>query len=313
MQRPNFVLIMTDSQSANVIGAYGRPELQTPAIDRLAATGATFDRAYTTCPLCTPARASLFTGRYPHGTGAWTNGLPLGMSTVTMGRRFQDHGYQTAYTGKWHLDGHDYFGTGRCPDGWDDAYWYDGRRHLETLTMEERVLWRNGLGTQEALQTHNIQPEFTWGHRVSDHAIRFLQNAGERPFLLVVSYDEPHGPATCPPEYPERFRDYRYPLGPAAFDDLRTKPIYQQEWAAAHKRGEQLPYIVHPRYFGCSSFVDAEIGRVLDAIDRHAPENTYVIFTSDHGEMLGSHGLYGKNAAMYEEITRIPLIILPTP
>ena len=113
--RPSFVFIMTDTQATNVIGAYGRPELRTPNIDRLAEIGVMFERDYTTCPLCTPARAGIFTGIYPHTAGAWTNNLPLGDNVITMGQRFTDAGYHTAYIGKWHLDGHDYFGTGLCP------------------------------------------------------------------------------------------------------------------------------------------------------------------------------------------------------
>ena len=123
MRRPNFVLIMTDTQGTNVIGTYGHSELDTPNIDNLAKNGVKFTRAYTTCPVCTPARAGIFTGIYPHTAGAWTNNLPLGDNIKTMGQRFRDNGYRTAYIGKWHLDGHDYFGTGICPDGWDADYW----------------------------------------------------------------------------------------------------------------------------------------------------------------------------------------------
>ncbi len=120
MPRPNFVFIMTDTQGANIIGTYGHPELETPNIDRLAETGCKFARAYTTCPVCTPARAGIFSGIYPHTAGAWTNNLPLGDNIQTMGQRFQDSGYRTAFVGKWHLDGHDYFGTGLCPPGWEE-------------------------------------------------------------------------------------------------------------------------------------------------------------------------------------------------
>ncbi|MCU0522688.1 MAG: sulfatase-like hydrolase/transferase, partial [Anaerolineae bacterium] len=249
--RPNFVLIMTDTQATNVVGAYGHPGLGTPNIDRLAETGVKFGRAYTTCPLCTPARAGLFTGIYPHTSGAWTNNLPLGDNIKTMGQRFSDAGYATAYVGKWHLDGHDYFGTGQCPPGWDPAYWFDGRNYLDELAREgggpdrgsdrgsDRLitLWRQGLHNLEDLRANDICAEFTWAHRNGDRAIQFLKNraqavragvgTGDRtaektrpPFLLVVSYDEPHHPFTCPPSYVERFADYDYPLGPAAFDEL---------------------------------------------------------------------------------------------
>ncbi len=315
--RPNFVVIMTDTQATNVLGCYGHPELRTPRLDGLAAEGITFDRAYTTSPLCTPARAALFTGRYPQNCGAWVNGLPLGTSFPHLGQRFRDLGYRTAYTGKWHLDGHDYFGTGRCPDGWDDAYWYDGRRHLDSLSEAERVLWRQGLRTYEALKEHDVKEDWCWGDRVSDRAARFVEDAArtpDQPFLLVASYDEPHGPFTCPPEYAEPFLDYKYPLGPAAFDDLAGKPSHQREWAAMRER-QGLTRSEHaqinPLYFGCNSWVDQEIGRVIDAVDRFAPDNTWIIFTSDHGEMMGSHGINSKGATVYQEMANIPLIVRP--
>ncbi len=309
MGAPNFVVVMTDTQGANVVGTYGHPELRTPNIDRLAARGVTFARAYTTCPLCTPARAGLFSGIYPHTAGAWTNNLPLGDNIQTMGQRFADSGYHTAYVGKWHLDGHDYFGSGICPPGWDEGYWYDGKRYLEELSRDEIRLWRQGLNSIEDLRENDVKAEFTWAHRVSDRAISFLEQHAEGPFLLVVSYDEPHHPYTCPPEYAEPFLTYSYPIGPAAHDTLEDKPVHQREWAASVDVALRDGGLYLPLYFGCNSFVDSEIGRVVDAVHAHASENTYVVFTSDHGDMMGAHRLVGKGPVMYEEITRVPLII----
>ena len=311
MPRPSFVLILTDTQGANVFGCYGHPELDTPNIDRLAQTGVRFERAYTTCPVCTPARAGLFTGIYPHTAGAWTNNVALGDNIKTMGQRLRDSGYRTGYVGKWHLDGHDYFGTGICPDGWEEEYWYDGKRYLDQLSEEEITLWRRGLNSVEDLRAHDVRPEFTWAHRVSDRAVRFLEARGgsDEPFLLVASYDEPHHPYTCPPEYAERFADYGYPVGPAAFDDLASKPAHQREWADSARVSLEAGRFHHPLYFGCNAFVDREIGRVIDAAHAHSPGNTYVIFTSDHGDMMGAHRLVGKGPVMYEEITRMPLIV----
>jgi uncharacterized sulfatase len=309
VSQPNFVFIMTDTQATNVIGAYGHPELETPHIDELARTGITFSRAYTTCPLCTPARAGIFTGIYSHSAGAWTNNLPLGDNVITMGQRFRAGGYHTTYVGKWHLDGHDYFGTGRCPDGWDANYWYDGRRYLDELSDDEIRLWRRGLSTLADLRAHDVQAEFTWAHRVSDRAIDFLEGQSDEPFLLVVSYDEPHHPFTCPPEYAEKFVDYAYPVGPAAYDTLEDKPAHQREWAAADDVHLEDASLRSPMYFGCNSSVDSEIGRVIDAAHALAPENTTIIFTSDHGDMLGAHRLMGKGPVAYEEIAHIPLIV----
>ncbi len=310
MSQPNFVLMMTDTQATNVIGCYGHPELQTPNIDSLAQTGVKFNRAYTTCPVCTPARAGLFTGIYPHTSGPWTNNLPLGDNIKTMGQRFQDGGYRTAYIGKWHLDGHDYFGTGICPPGWEEEYWYDGKRYLQEMSDAETLMWRQELNSLEDLRRRNIQAGFTWAHGISDRALRFLETrSASQPFLMVLSYDEPHHPFTCPPEYVEKFLDYDYPLGPAAFDSLQGKPAHQREWARAANVNVEDGTVRQPMYFGCNSYTDAEIGRVIDAVHAMSPEDTYIIFTSDHGEMMGAHRLRGKGPVMYEEITHIPLLI----
>jgi uncharacterized sulfatase len=307
--RPNFVFIMTDTQSASVIGAYGKPEVQTPNLDRLAAQGVRFDRAYTTCPVCTPARGAIFTGNYPHFNGAWANSLVPGVTIRNMGQRFRDNGYRTAYAGKWHLSGLDYYDTGICPDGWDDEYWYDGRRYLNDLGDEKIKLWRETLGNLDALHKHEITAEFTWAHRVSDRGIKFLQKNHKEPFLLVCSYDEPHGPSVCPPEYVERFKSFKWQIGPNAHEDFKNKPAsHRLSFESNPMRCADGTYCA-PFFFGCNSFVDAEIGRVLAAVDQYAPPNTYVIFTSDHGAFMGAHGFHSKALMMYEETAHIPLII----
>ncbi len=116
-------------------------------------------------------RAALFTGQYPHNTGAWANGLPLGQTVRHMGQRFRDAGYGTVYTGKWHLDGHDYFGTGECPDGWDPCHWFDWRVFLASLPAAERSLIRTPDMTMDFLREHGITAQRTYGHHVSNRAI----------------------------------------------------------------------------------------------------------------------------------------------
>ena len=308
-EKPNFVFIMTDTQGANVIGCYSGQKMRTDNLDKLASQGTRFDCAYTTCPVCSPARAGIFSGLYPSKAGPFTNNLALNDNRWHMGQYFRKNGYQTAYTGKWHLDGHDYFDTGICPEGWDDKYWYDGKRYLNDLTDDEVTLWRSQLRSIDALKANNIGPEFTWAHKISDKSIDFLHNCNkDEPFLLVVSYDEPHHPSTCPAEYVEKFVDFDYEIGPGALDDLSDKPEHHRLWAGGENKKDSTTMRC-PLYFGCNSFVDSEIGRVLDTIDKLCAENTIVIFTSDHGEMLGSHGIRGKGPAMYNEITRVPYII----
>jgi uncharacterized sulfatase len=311
--QPNFILILTDTQGANVIGAYGHPEMRTPNLDRLAAEGVRFDQAYTTCPICTPARAGLFTGQYPHNSGPWANELPLTLTAKTMGQRFRDAGYRTAYSGKWHLSGQDYFDTGVCPDGWDDNYWFDGRRYLSELSDYQIQLWRQELSSTEALKKQDIPAEFTWAHGVSNRGIEFLETVNstpDQPFLLVLSYDEPHGPCACPKEYVERFENFRWSAGSNKNDDLLNKPAMQREIRESSRSGlTGEGDLFYPPYFACNSYVDAEIGRVLKSIDELAPGNTYVFFTSDHGDFMGAHGLLGKGYCMYGEASRIPLIV----
>ncbi len=137
--RKQIILMLTDTQRTDMVGCYGNSDMSTPSIDRLAHAGVRFDRAYTCQPVCGPARSALFTGMYPHSNGSWGNSMPLGANVLTIGQRLQDVGVHTGYVGKWHLDGGDYFGTGRCPDGWDPKYWYDMRRYLEDIRWKERA------------------------------------------------------------------------------------------------------------------------------------------------------------------------------
>jgi uncharacterized sulfatase len=302
--RRQVVLIMTDTQRWDMVNCYRHTGLQTPNLDRLAAGGVRFERAYTCQPVCGPARSALFTGTYPHSNGSWANCMALGDNVKTIGQRLRDHGLRTAYIGKWHLDGGDYFGLGRCPDGWDDAYWYDMRRYLEELSPADRLRSRKMSTIQE-----DIPEEFTFGHRCSNRAVDFLRKYNNQDFLLVVSYDEPHGPCLCPKKYFDMYADFAFPTSPNMQDRLADKPEHLRVWSASRPaKAAAGSGVVAPAFFGCNTFVDCQIGRVLDAIDRHCPD-ALVIYTSDHGDGLGSHGISNKGPAMFDEIARIPFIV----
>jgi len=313
-ERPNIVLIMTDQQGANAVGCYGAPGVRTDRIDRLASQGVRFDRAYTASPVCTPARAGLHTGMYPHTAGAWTNAMGLEANTRTLAQRLAASGYHCAHFGKWHLDGHDYFGTGIPPEPFAKEDWFDGRNFLEELPEQERPHFRKHPGSSEGLREQGITEERTWGGRVRDRANGFIGRAakGDRPFFLVASFDEPHGPSLTPPEDFEAFRDHVHPTGPGGADDLTTKPSHQFEWSRAHDP-ERKPCreFRKPAYFAANHFVDRLIGSIVDAVDASCADNTWIVCCSDHGDFLGAHTLGAKGPAMYEEITRVPLIIRP--
>lgn len=302
------VLIMTDTTRKDMVGCYGNERMITPNLDRLAAEGIRYENAYSCQPVCGPARSAIFTGTFPHTNGMVTNCIAMGDNVKTIGQRLTDQGYHCGYIGKWHLDGSDYFGTGRCPEGWDEKYWYDMKRYLEELTEEERVRSRKS----ETAYEEGMTAEFTYAHRCSDRAVRFLEQYKEEEFFLTVSYDEPHGPCLCPAPYNTMYEGFSFDDNPNFQDDLSKKPMMQQLWAgeAIRQTAEELnrPSRQLALFLGCNTFVDHEIGRVLDKINEATPD-ALVIFTSDHGDMLGNHRLQMKNATAYKEAANIPLII----
>lgn len=300
------ILIMTDSQRTDMLGCYGNKGMITPNIDRLAEEGIRFDAAYTTQPVCQPARSAIFTGAYPHSCAGWSNCMGVSDNVQNIGRRLSDKGIHTAYIGKWHLDGGDYFGLGRCADGWDEDYWYDMRNYLEELTEEERYISRQ----TGSIDKYDIKEDFTFGHRCSNRAIDFIENHTEEDYFLVLSYDEPHGPFICPKKYGDMYEDYEFPLKKNMLDTLENKPEHHRIWAGGcYMSAANEGFCIKNKYFfGCNTFVDYEIGRVLDAIDEYA-KDAVVIYTSDHGDMMHSHSLWAKGPAMYEEIVHIPFIV----
>ena len=177
------ILIMTDTTRKDMLGCYGNPEMRTPNLDRLARQGIKYENAYTCQPVCGPARSAIFTGTFPHSNGMVTNSVPLGDNVKTIGQRLHDAGIHCGYIGKWHLDGGDYFGLGKCPEGWDDEYWYDMKCYLEELTEEERIKSRQSETAFEETMTE----EFTYAHRCSDRAINFLDRYKDEEFFLTDS------------------------------------------------------------------------------------------------------------------------------
>ncbi len=172
----NFVFIMTDTQTKDMVGAYGLPQADTPNLDRLAAEGIRFERAYTACPLCTPARGAIFSGLHPQINGAWCNNIAPGRHVALMGEIFRHHGYRAAYTGKWHLDGTAYFGDGVPGGGFEGDWWYDGKRYAEDIGPEMFGAYR-ACKTADELREAGFDEEHIWGHRVADRAVDFLEKA----------------------------------------------------------------------------------------------------------------------------------------
>ncbi|NCD06798.1 MAG: DUF4976 domain-containing protein [Spirochaetia bacterium] len=300
------VFVMTDTTRWDMLGCYGNKDMKTPNLDQLANEGVKFNKNYTTQPVCGPARSAIFTGLYPHSNGGITNTVSLTEGVKTIGQYLKPNQINSAYIGKWHLDGGDYFGNGICPDGYDKDYWYDMRCYINELSDSEKVLSRQ---ESASLENGGIKEEFTFAHRVSDRAIDYIDKNYDKDMFLCVSYDEPHQPYLCPEPYASMYENYDFPKTPNYYDNLENKPLYQKLWAGETLYEDKDNLKLRPQLFlGCNSFADYEIGRVLDKVKEKMP-NALIIFTSDHGEALGAHSLNLKGPALYEEITHVPLII----
>jgi uncharacterized sulfatase len=305
----NFVFIMTDTQNKSMVGAYGDPVVDTPNLDRLAATGIRFERAYTTCPLCTPARGGIFTGQYPQVNGAWTNNQAPHANVPLMGTIFRHNGFRAAYTGKWHLEGVSYYGDGEPDGGFEPDWWYDGKRYARDIGPEMFRHYRTARTAAE-LREAGFTEDLIWGHRVADRAIDFLNQVGDEDFVLAVSFDEPHGPFVTPPDYWEKFAPEDIPEQPNFGAPLTNKPALQKMQRASFEEQDWLSFAASRlRHFGCNSYIDREIGRVIDAVEATHGDDTLIIYTSDHGDMMGAHGLRSKGPMMYEETTNVPFIV----
>ena len=219
--RKQVIFLMTDTTRKDMVGCYGYPKMKTPNLDRLAEEGIRYENAYTCQPVCGPARSAIFTGTFPHTNGMVTNSIALGDNVKTIGQRLYDHGIQCGYIGKWHLDGSDYFGNGRCPEGWDPEYWYDMKTYLNELTDEEKVKSRN----PKECYKDDFSEEFTYAHRCSNRAIKYLEKHQNNDFFLSVSYDEPHGPSLCPKPYNHMYDGFKFDSCPNFQDDLSKKPF----------------------------------------------------------------------------------------
>lgn len=296
--RPNVVFLYTDDQARWGLGAYGNAEIQTPNLDRLAQQGALFRNAFTTTPVCSPSRAAQFASRYPSqlGIGDWINPTTepdLGLAPDAIGwpELLRANGYATGLFGKWHLGTLDKFHPTR--QGFDRFFGFRGGGNRP---MNPRL---EVMGTVRQL-------EGSLPDRLVDQGLMFLDANRDRPFLLAVHFRAPHAPYAPVPE-----------MDSAIYRDL--DPTIPDVPGLPRDRVKKLTR----EYYASISSVDRNVGRLLDRLESLGlSENTIVIFTSDHGYMIGHHGLWHKgNAAwlvegktgrrpnMFEESIRVPLIV----
>lgn len=328
MQPPNLLFIFTDQQRAETLGCYGNTQIQTPALDGLARDSFVFDRAYVSQPVCSPSRATLMTGLYPHTSGVPACNVPLPAAVPTIAEMV-DEQYDCAYMGKWHL-GDEIFpqhGFERWV-GTEDSYrrFYSSPDRLGTLSPYHHFLCANGFapdaeqGGQKIFSRHaeaSMDEPFTKAAFLGEQAAAFIRQQGERPFVLCVNYLEPHPPHTGP--FDELYDPKELPLGPAFMrKPPADAPLLNRLMAAFYMESEDYGLDLRTeagwrglmaRYWGNVTLVDRSVGRILDALeDSGRASDTLVVFTSDHGEQMGDHGILGKTL-MYEESIRVPMLL----
>lgn len=295
---PNVVYIMADQLRACSVGCYANDQVSTPYLDRLAAQGARFGRAITSSPLCAPHRSCVLTGRYPTQTGVFSNGQQLPPDEVSLAEVFRQGGYCTGYIGKWHLDG-----QVLCPPdpGWvapADRQGFSMWIGYNCLHLYYNNLYYvNRDPAPRQIPAGCYEPD--WQTR---RAIDWIAHNAGRPFFLMLSIGTPH-PAGGLNDLPPG-GDYRFPYLP---NDLKLR-------ANVDYPDLDLARYEYADYYGMISNLDWNVGRILSALsDLGLEENTIVVFTSDHGDYLGSHyGVVGRlrgKAVIYSEALDVPFLL----
>ncbi|MFC6823918.1 sulfatase-like hydrolase/transferase [Halopelagius fulvigenes] len=330
--RPNVLFLFADQERADLVAPDGLP-VETPNIDRLRESGTWFDRAYTPTSICTSARASVLTGVYPHAHGMLNNSheadairkdLPEGLSTF--GELLADAGYENSYVGKWHVGQHrgpesfgfEYFGgSDKHHDNLDDRY----RRYRESLDVgDEEITDRvyAEFDGEEMLVsgTTSLPPEATRTYFLADltvDAIARRAGGDDAPFFHRTDFLGPHHPYVIPEPYASMYDPDDIDPWPTYAETFEGKPRAHDEYR--RYRGvegfdwETWAELV-AKYFGFVTFIDDQIGRILDALSEAGlDEETIVVHAADHGDFTGSHRQFNKGPLMYEQTYRIPLLV----
>ncbi|MGQ0547085.1 MAG: sulfatase-like hydrolase/transferase [Betaproteobacteria bacterium] len=314
MTPANLVVIMSDEHDPRWMGCSGNALVQTPNLDRLAARGTRFTDAYTTCPICVPARAAFAVGRYIHEIGFWDNADPYDGKIPSWHHRLREAGHRVVSVGKLHFRSTD------DDNGFSEAIVpmnvFEGKGDLYGLLRGDDMPPRAD-GSKLAALAGPGESEYTWYDReIAARAQIWLREEArrqrDRPWVLFVSFVAPHFPLTAPPHWYYRYPFERIPM-PKLYRHKDVHPYvrdqhdntgYDQHFAdaAAVKRARA-------GYFGLVSSLDENIGHLLNALREAGLESTTrVLYTSDHGDNLGARGLWGKQV-LYEEAAKVPLLL----
>ena len=337
MARPNIILIMTDQQRADTIGALGAPWMNTPHLDRLATEGAAFTECFVTSPVCVGARASLFTGKYPHGCQIFSNFQPWQPTWV---QSLADQGYHCVNIGKMHINPYD------APGGFHQRLFMENKDRPLFLDERDRALydeWDKALRARKLVKPsrynrHAADPEgykqalgaFTWDldadmhpdHFIGDTVCWWLEDRkNEDPLFLQIGFPGPHPPYDPLPEALAAYDGVDLPLPTVTEAELQAQPRAQQvlrdnmvefnfDSIAWRRNVSQADLLRLRRHYAANvTMIDQQIGRIMAALDaRGYLDNAIVVFTSDHADALGDHGHIQK-WTMYDTVVQVPLLV----
>jgi arylsulfatase A-like enzyme len=319
-RKPNLVLFLPDQQRADTIACYGGVKVHAPNLNKLASESMIFERTYVTHPVCTPSRSSLMTGTWPHTNGCTRNSVPLDRRFRVFPELMEDRDYRAAYIGKWHLGE-----EGPIGRGFDEWISTDDHGNYTNFLISQSITPDKQNRRFSELAISNLPIELSRPKFLEKCACEFIEKHQRDPFVLVVGFVEPHSPYNGP-------LNDEHPLDQIELDATATRPESEniplryrlmREWqqAEAVLDRERLPtqlfFGVTPeeyrsikqRYLGLVTLVDQSIGAILACLERFGlTENTIIVHTSDHGDSLGDHHLFGKET-MFEEATRVPLLV----
>ncbi|WP_424928929.1 sulfatase family protein [Amaricoccus tamworthensis] len=330
-QKPDIVFIITDQQRYDTIAALGASHMDTPNIDRLVNNGVSFEQCHVTAPSCVPCRASLFTGYYPHTNGVLANGQPWSRTWIS---DLAKAGYHCVNIGKMHtipydakagfheryvVENKDRYMEGRWFfDEWDKALASHGLKKQQRETYRQRPDYKDRLGAF----TWDLPPALQSDNFIGETTKWWLETKPvEKPLFLTVGFPGPHPPYDPTPEMAEKYMARDVPLPEVSDEELaalagpwiekRQHDVEVDHDSVAWKLKPATEELKRMRayYYANMEMIDTQVGNILDALEaRGNMKNTIVIFTSDHGDNLGDHGLSQKWAP-YDQVTRVPMIV----
>ena len=320
MKRPNVLLLYTDQQRWDTIAASGNEYVITPRLDGLAREGVLFENAFCNSPVCMPSRHSMLSGQYPSAIGTTCNGIEMREDALTVQKVLRTYGYRAANVGKLHFKNHsnrnhrelhpaygfDHLVLSDEPGCYYDAYikWVAERNPdvVEACRCSTPPAWTGAPVVKQPRNTHEPYllegpEELTHTAFVADECIEFIRHRGSEPFLLIGGFYAPHTPLNPPKRFVDLYKASELPL-PKMNPGENRYGLSDAEWQ-----------VVKAYYYALVTHIDDQVGRILNALNEEGlTEDTIVIFTSDHGEHLGDHGLIQKGAPGLDSCAHVPLL-----